>query len=198
MQLYLVTSEEYSSRNTMDVVGEAIRNGVEMVQMREKNKNRMECLRLGRAIKGLCSGSGTKFIVNDDPELAREVDADGVHMGQEDIARYPVADIRGLLGEKILGLSTHSLEDVRAANACDLDYVGYGPVFPTQTKDYSVGIEEIESVLAVSRFPVFFIGGINIPNIRILKDMGAENFAVITAITRAEDIARAIENLREA
>ena len=191
--IYLVTSEEYSDRSTLEIVKEAV-SGVDYVQMREKGKSREELLKLGRELKKICRE--VKFIVNDDPYLAKDLDADGVHVGQEDIQKFSIEKIREVVGDKIIGLSTHSLEQVREANELDIDYIGFGPVFSTQTKEYNVGLDDVRKVVELSKHPVFFIGGIKELNVKSLYELGAENIAVITAITKAEDVKAAIEGLK--
>ena len=192
--IYLVTSETYSTRPTVEIVKDAVKGGVDYVQMREKHLNRKQLITLGKELRRECED--VKFIVNDNPTLAKELDADGVHLGWEDINIFPIKKTREIITEKIIGLSTHSLKQVKIANDLDIDYIAYGPVFTTQTKDYSVGTKHIRDVLNVSKKPVFFIGGINQGNVRQLYDLGAKNIAVITAITRAENPGDAIKGLK--
>ena len=188
--LYLVLSEEYANgRNVIEIAREAVAGGIDMLQMREKRKLQEESLRLGFALADLCRKSGVTFIVNDDPHLAREVNADGVHLGQEDFLRYPMHAVRRILGPgKIIGLSTHSPE--QAIKACSLapDYIAYGPVFPTLTKNYFIGTSGVRSVLQAATCPVVFIGGINASNVDELLAMGAGAIALIRDIMRAENV----------
>jgi len=193
--IYLVTSQEYSDRSTLEIVKGAA-TGVDYIQMREKGKSKEELLALGQEIKKICSENKTKFIVNDDHYLAKELDANGVHVGQEDIGKCPIGEIRKIIGDKIVGLSTHSVEQVRQANNMDIDYIGYGPIFSTQTKNYSLGTKNIKEILEISKKPVFFIGGIKPDNVQKLYDLGVTNIAVITAITKAKDIPAAIGGLK--
>ncbi len=106
--LYLVISEEYGNgRSALEIAASAIAGGVDIIQMREKDKPREELVRLGRELSLLCRERGVKFIVNDDPLIAKETDADGVHLGQDDIRRSPIRKVRELLGpDKIIGVST--------------------------------------------------------------------------------------------
>ena len=193
--IYLVTSEEYSLKSTLSIVREAV-TGVDYIQMREKGKSKDELIKLGKEIKTICSENNTKFIVNDNPYLAKEIDAHGVHVGQKDILKYPIKDIRKIIGDKIIGLSTNSIKQVKQSNNLDIDYIGYGPIFPTQAKDYSLGTDDIKEVLKISKKPVFFIGGIKLDNVQKLYDLGVSNIAVITAITKAKDIPAAIRGLK--
>jgi thiamine-phosphate pyrophosphorylase len=196
--LYMVTSEEYSNgRGSLDVSDAAIKGGVDILQMREKHLSREELGSLGRRLSLLCGQNEVIFIVNDDPYMALEVDADGVHVGQEDIKKYPVKKTREILGDdKIIGLSTHSLDQFKEANGSDCDYIAYGPIFHTKTKDYAIGTENIREVLKMAKKPVFFIGGIDLTNIDAVLREGARNVAVIRAIAQAENITEAARDLK--
>ncbi|MCK5287517.1 MAG: thiamine phosphate synthase [Candidatus Omnitrophica bacterium] len=196
--LYLVTSQEYSGRrNTLDVVKSAVLAGIDIVQMREKEMTRKELVWLGKEIFSLCQEKDIIFIVNDDPLLAEEVGADGVHLGQGDIKIYNLKKTRDILGkEKIIGVSTHSLSQFEKANSSDCDYIAFGPIFSTKTKDYSIGVADIKKVLDLSLKPVVFIGGINLDNLDIILNKGAKNIAMIRALVNAEDIVRSIKDFK--
>lgn len=189
--LYLVLSEEYGAgRSVMSIAEEAVAGGIDILQMREKHKSREDLLRLGSALGELCRKNKVTFIVNDDPLLAAELDADGVHMGQEDLQRCPLDEVRRIIGiDRIIGLSTHSLEQFQRANTLDVDYLAFGPIFPTQTKDYSIGTADIREALRVALKPVVFIGGVNTANIGIILKEGAASVALIRDIMQADDVA---------
>lgn len=189
--LYLVLSEEYGGSIPVTSIAEqAIIGGIDILQMREKHKSREELLSLGHIFSLLCKKNEVIFIVNDDPLLARTLDADGVHLGQEDIRQYPIAIVRQIIGkDKIIGLSTHSLEQFHQANQMNVNYIAFGPVFPTKTKNYHIGTGDISRVLQAASKPVIFIGGINTSNLDILLTKGASNIALIRDIMQAEDIA---------
>ncbi len=189
--LYLVLSEEYGAgRSLMSIAGQAIAGGVDILQMREKHKSRTELLQLGTALAALCRRSGVTFIVNDDPLLAAELDADGVHLGQEDLVSYPIDAARQLLGpDRMIGLSTHSREQFRRANEMDADYLAFGPIFPTRTKDYSIGTGDIREVLRVAVKPVVLIGGVHRTNLSLLLREGATRVALIRDLVEADDVA---------
>lgn len=173
----------------MDIACQAITGGVDILQMREKHKSREELLRPGHILASLCKKNGVTFIVNDDPLLARELNADGVHLGQEDIRQYPIHMVRQLIGQdKIIGLSTHSREQFDAANQMDVDYLAFGPVFPTRTKNYHIGTSDVSKVLQTALKPVVFIGGINTSNLDALLAEGVSNIALIRDIMQAGDI----------
>ena len=190
--LYLVISEEYGcGRNPIEIAKNAIKGGVDMIQMREKHKPTAELVQLGKKLSNLCRGNGVIFIVNDDPMLAAEIGADGVHLGQEDMRIFSFDVARRIMGEdKIIGISTHSIEQFSEANEKGFDYIAFGPVFETKTKDYFLGAADIDKVINAARKPVFFIGGINFLNIDGILSKGAKNIALIRGILEAEDILR--------
>lgn len=196
--LYLVTEEEYSgSRSTLDVAKSAISGGIDIIQMREKNKTPQELLFLGKELSRLCRKSNVTFIVNDDPYLAKEVAADGVHLGQEDLKKYPLEKSREILGAgKIIGISTHSVKEFKKASESSCDYIAFGPVFKTKTKDYAIGTGDVKEVLSTTDKPVVFIGGINEDNISEVLKEGARNVAMIRAITLAGDITLAVRSFK--
>ena len=188
--LYLVLTEECGlGRPSASVAAQAIAGGIDVLQMREKQKSREELISLGKALKTLCRKNGVVFIINDDPYLACELDADGVHLGQEDITLYPIEQVRSILGpDKIIGLSTHSPEQFYQGNEADVDYLAFGPVFPTQTKNYSIGTGHIKNILKTAVKPVFLIGGIDTANLDIVLSAGATRVALIRDIMQAADI----------
>ena len=197
--LYLVLSGECGrGRPVVELAKLAISGGIDILQMREKDKSRSELAELGVKLCKICKDSGVKFLVNDDPVLAKEVIADGVHLGQEDLLTWPVKKTRRLLGDNaIIGVSTHSLEQFKKANGQGVDYMAFGPIFPTKTKDYFIGTKDIGKVLNIAKKPVFFIGGINPANIEELLSLGAKNVALIRAILGEEDITEAAANFKK-
>jgi len=196
--LYLVTSQEYrKDKTTLGVAEEAIKGGIDIIQMREKGMNEHELLDLGHKLSLLCSENNVTFIVNDDPIVARKLNADGLHLGQEDLKEYPISKARDIIGaDKIIGVSTHSIEQFRQADQSECDYIAYGPIFTTKTKDYSIGTEGIEQVIAIAKKPVIFIGGISLSNIDEVLLKGAKNIAVIRAIVESEDILKQTQSLK--
>jgi thiamine-phosphate diphosphorylase len=197
--LYLVISEECCmGRNPVEIAEGAITSGVDIVQMREKNKSLQELVKLGKDLAAVCKSSGAMFIVNDDPMLVHRVGADGVHLGQEDINRFPLTRSRDILGqEKIKGISASSRTQFEKANEEDFDYIAFGPIFPTTLKDHNIGTYDIEYVMKIARKPVFFIGGINMSNIDEILNRGGRNIAVIRAITEASDIGSGSRQLKD-
>jgi thiamine-phosphate pyrophosphorylase len=197
--LYLVTEEEASNgRSTVEVSMEAMKGGIDVLQMREKRKSYGERSILGKHLSRSCKEHGVLFIVNDDPILAKEVDADGVHLGQDDLEKWTLEMTREIIGrDRVIGLSTHSIEQVRQANSLDVDYIAFGPVFPTRTKDYFVGTEDVSVVIKMATKPIVLIGGITLDNVDVLVEKGAEHIAVIRAITQAENIPSRVKELKE-
>ena len=165
----------------------ALRSGVAMVQYRSKDTDDRKRLDEAAALSALCRSHGALFIVNDRIDLALAVDADGVHLGQEDL---PISIARTLLGgDRLIGLSTHSLDEVTAAQGATCDYIGLGPAFPTAVKPdrQVIGPELIREATAINRLPLFAIGGINASNLEILIAAGCSRAAVIGAIMHADN-----------
>jgi len=195
--LYFITSEEFSKgKSTLEVARAAIAGGIDVLQMREKGKKLTELTMLGKELLQICREKGVTFVVNDDPVLAKELDTDGVHLGQSDLEIYPVEKTRQILGDKIIGVSAHSILQFKEANRKDFDYIAYGPIFETKAKDFSIGAEDIDEVMNIAEKPVIFIGGINLANIDTILERGARNIAVIKAITEADDIATRTRELK--
>lgn len=189
--LYLVISQEYGlGASALEIARQAIAGGVNIIQMREKNRPRTELVKLGSALLKLCKKKRIAFIVNDDPLIAKECGADGVHLGQQDLQTYSIAKTRNIIGSgKIIGVSTHSLPELIKANKDkNVDYIAYGPIFPTKTKNYFLGDKDIKEVVRGAKKPVFFIGGINLTNLGVILKKGAKNIALIRDILQSEDI----------
>lgn len=177
--VYLVTDQ---NDGLIDRVGQALRGGISVLQYRAKNRAYRECLTEGLELKSLCARFGAMFIVNDDIQLAKELDADGVHLGQED---GEVADARLMLGPgKIVGKSTHDLEEALRAESDGADYIGFGAIYPTGSKvvTHTPGVAGLESVCSAVRIPVVAIGGIFAGNAAQVIDAGADAVAVISSV----------------
>ncbi len=194
--LYLVVTNPVTSYEA--VTEAAVRAGVKMLQLRMKHVPREEILRTGRALRALTRGTATRFIVNDDPSIAAEVEADGVHVGQTDMSVREVREKFPLLG--LVGLSTHSIEQARAARDERPDYIGVGPVWATPTKDIpdpTLGIPVAAEMIRAAPFPAVAIGGIDAARLPDLVRAGARNFAVVRAVCGASDPYEAIRHLQE-
>ena len=198
-RLYVITdfkrwSEEESSR-----IKEACRGGADIIQLRSKTLDRESLMEAGSAIRNVTAEEGVLFIVNDDPELALAVDADGVHLGQGDIS---ISAARKIFGKKpfLIGKSTHNVRQAIAAEKEGADYIGIGPIFSTPTKpNYgAVGLPLIKEVKNVVRIPSVAIGGIDASCIPSVMKAGAERVAVVRAIFGAADVYEAAQQLKEA
>jgi thiamine-phosphate pyrophosphorylase len=174
----------------------AVDADVGIVQLRMKRAARREIVEVARRVRRITAAGGTLFIVNDDPGIAAEVGADGVHVGQDDM---PPSEIRRLYPElKIVGLSTHSPEQVVAANRENVDYIGVGPVYATPTKeipDPVLGLERMAEMIALSVRPAVAIGGIDADRIAVVAKAGARNAAVVRAVCASENPLLAIKAL---
>lgn len=180
--LCFITDRKLSSLSFEEVVSIVLRAGVKCIQYREKDKFRRELYEEALRLKRLAEEFGAAFIVNDHVDIAVAVDADGVHLGQEDL---PIQEARKIIGiKKIIGISTHSIEQAIDAEAGGADYVGFGPIFHTMTKDVGEpkGTEMLREVKRHVKIPVVAIGGINLENLKAVFDSGADAVAVASAI----------------
>jgi thiamine-phosphate pyrophosphorylase len=176
----------------------ALRGGVDIVQLRDKHADDATLVAAGRRYASLCAAHGALFILNDRPELVVEAGADGVHVGQDD---HPVAHARELVGvERIVGLSTHTPQQIAAANDSDVDYIGVGPVHATPTKPGrpAVGTALVREAAAHAAHPFFAIGGVDASTAAAVREAGAGRIAVVRAITGAADPEAAARALRTA
>ena len=161
--------------------------GVRYIQLRMKEAPRERVLEMARRIRSIVHPP-SYFIVNDDPEIAKAVGADGVHLGQDDM---PMAEARAILGKQaIIGLSTHTPHQTQDACALDPDYIGVGPVFPTPTKkipDPAIGLDGMEAMLGLASVPAVAIGGIDLNNLSDVLRSGARNLCAVRCINNAEN-----------
>ena len=195
--LYAVTDRHWlDGRRLVDVVRESLDGGVTMVQLREKTLDEANFLAEAKELQALCRERGVPFLVNDNVEIAREMDADGVHVGQSDMEAQ---DVRALLGpDKILGVSAQTVEQALAAQAAGADYLGVGAMFPTGTKQDTrpVSYDTLKAICRAVSIPVVAIGGISLGNVSQLSGSGICGVAVISAIYAAKDIQKASADLR--
>lgn len=192
----VITGAMRPELDPVEIARRAVAGGAALIQIREKSLPRPELETLARRIAALCREGGVRFIVNDDPELAAAVDADGVHLGQEDLARFGLERVRAIVGERIVGLSTHSPEQFAVAMAMDVDYASFGPLYPTHAKNYHLGDETVAGLLAAATKPVVLIGGITRDNLPSLVARGCRLAGVIRDVIQAEDIAAATAAFR--
>ena len=189
--LYGITDSRLSlGRSVAEVVGGLLAGGVKIIQYREKDKYAGEMLRECRELRTLTQAAGACFIVNDYVDIALLCQADGVHVGQEDL---PVPEVRRLVGtDMIIGLSTHSPDQARAALDAGADYIGVGPLFATRTKVDVVApvtLEYLDWVVANIQLPFVAIGGIKLHNIGEVARRGARCCALVSELDGAGDIA---------
>lgn len=198
--IYGITAEEYSlGRGNVETVKLLLAAGIKVVQYREKEKNAREMYQECLAIREMTHRAGATFIVNDYIDLAVLVKADGVHIGQDDL---PPEKVREFIGnDMVMGLSTHSPAQAKAAEALDnvIDYIGVGPIFATHTKKNvcdPVGLEYLDYVVRHIKLPFVAIGGIKEHNIAQVLQAGARTIALVTEIVGAPDIAAKVGALR--
>ncbi|MDU1910668.1 thiamine phosphate synthase [Fusobacterium sp.] len=194
--LYGITGDNFANgKSNYQCVEEMIKGGIKIIQYRDKKKSSKEKVEEVKAIRELCRKNNVFFIVNDDVAIAMLVDADGVHVGQDDMKPD---DVRKLIGvDKIIGLSTHSEEQgIAAYNNENVDYIGVGPIFPTTTKDTApVGLEYLEFAVRNLHLPFIAIGGIKDYNIDEIINRGAQRICLVSDILGAENICKKIISL---
>jgi len=181
-------------RDPGDVARAMIEGGVDVIQVRAKALTHPQRVKLGLAVVGVAFRYEVPVIVNDDVDVAFEVGADGVHLGQEDWAAIPrETRVKWLANMRIVGISTHSLEQALAAERDGADYIGVGPIFATATKPgvRPVGLGLIQQVRERVALPFFAIGGITLENVNEVLEAGAERIAVVSAILCAPDVMKA-------
>lgn len=162
--------------------------GVKWVQYRDKEKSRREIYEEAIRLRKLTKDFDAVYIVNDYADISLAVDADGVHLGQDDL---PIEEARKIMGSnKIIGISTHSLEQAKEAEKGGADYIGFGPIFRTTTKDAGIpkGTDMLKEIKRQVHIPVVAIGGINIENIRSVLDIGVDAVAIASAILNGDII----------
>ncbi|MCP9451957.1 MAG: thiamine phosphate synthase [Nitrospira sp.] len=177
------------ARPLVDILKEAAEAGARLFQYRNKTASMKEAYEEARGLKVVASDCGVTFLVNDRCDLALAVDADGVHIGQDDL---PYEYARRLMGpHKLIGLSTHNPEQVKEAARLKPDYIGFGPIFKPGSKedhDPIVGVEGLATIRPLTTLPLFAIGGITLDNAMAVCQAGADGIAVISAVMKAKDV----------
>ncbi len=197
-RLYFCCEARPHGEDPEALLAAALRGGVDIVQLREKSLPRREIELAAQGFRRLCDNYSALFVVNDDPDLARACDADGVHVGQDDIS---AAEAREAVGpDAIVGLSTHSAEQLATSAEQPVDYVSVGPIWETPTKQGrpAVGLELIRHAAREASRPFFAIGGVDPSNVADVVAAGAERICVVRALRDAEDPAAVAESLRVA
>jgi thiamine-phosphate pyrophosphorylase len=188
--LYLITDRSYlKGRDLFKAVEEALKGGVTLVQLREKDISSLQFFNIALKMKELTTRYHVPLIINDRLDIALAVDAEGLHIGQSDL---PITVTRKLLGtKKILGYSANSPEEAVYGEKCGADYLGVGPVYPTGSKSDAgdpIGVPRIKEIVEKVAIPVVGIGGIGIKNIKEVKTSGAKGVSLISAILGSVDI----------
>ncbi len=194
--IYLVTSQTLSAgRTTLEIARTALAGGIRLIQLREKELPASAFLRLAEQMRKITAEAGALLIINDRLDVALAVGADGVHLGQDDL---PIAAARRLAPGLIIGASTHSIAEARQAEKDGASYINIGPLFPTQTKQWTgefLGLDGLRRIAAAVSLPFTVMGGIKPAHIPELRRAGAQIIAVVTAITAAPDPERAARDL---
>ena len=197
LALYAVTDDAWlGERALSDCVEQAIAGGATFVQLREKEMPQIAMVLRARTLAPACRKAGVPFVINDDVEVARIVEADAVHVGQGDAA---VSDARAKLGpDAIVGVSVHTVEQALEAQAAGADYLGVGAVFGTPTKEDATitGVDGLAAICQAVDIPVVAIGGLNERTVSELAGTGADGAAVVSALFSASDIEAAARTLR--
>lgn len=195
--IYGILGEEFSAeRNNIQVTIEMIKAGIKIIQYREKNKEKHDKLKDCQAIRKITKDNNVTFIVNDDIDIALAVKADGIHIGQEDM---PIEIVKSIVGDMIIGLSTHNKNQALEAVEKGADYIGVGPIFNTSTKknvEKSDGLSFLKWVSENIDIPYVAIGGISESNIGEVKKHGGKHFAMISELVGAEDINQKVKAIR--
>lgn len=197
--LYAVTDRRWTGaqENLLSQTEKAIQGGATFVQIREKNLGEAEFEKEARELKSLCAKYKIPFVVNDNVLLAKKIDADGVHVGQDDMSAKKAREILG--EDKIVGVSAQTVEEALLAEEDGADYLGVGAVFPTGSKDDAVEVpfETLKAICSAVKIPVVAIGGITRENVEKLKGSGICGISVISAIFGQKDIKSAASELKK-
>ena len=193
-KIYLVTDEKACLGKDFYVcIEEAIKGGVKIVQLREKNISTKDFYEKALKVKEICKNYGVLFIINDRLDIVQAVGADGVHLGQSDM---PIEKAREILKDKFLiGATARNVEEAKRAELLGADYIGSGAIFGTNTKDNAkkLEMEELKKIVASVKIPVFAIGGININNVSSLKNIGLQGICAVSGILSEKDCKKAVD-----
>lgn len=196
--LYAITDQAFTGeKNLLQQIEEALASGVTFLQLREKIMDKQEFLKEAMAVRKLTRQFGVPFIINDDVEIAIACDADGVHVGQEDLT---AAEVRRRIGpDRILGVTAKTTEQAVKAWKDGADYLGSGAVFPSPTKKNAIGItmDQLTAICSSVPIPVTAIGGITYENVSLLQGTGIAGISVVSGIFGQSDIPAAVRALKE-
>lgn len=188
-RLYAITGEQFHpGRSMLEVMEEAIKGGVDIIQLRDKSGDKAVITEKAKALRELTRKYGVTFIINDYIDIAMEVDADGIHLGQGDV---PLLEARKMVGDKIIGISTHAIAEAILAEQQGADYIGVGPIYPTATKVDVVDpvtIAYVREVVKAISIPFVAIGGIKLHNVDDVIQAGATRICAVSEIVGSEDV----------
>lgn len=195
-KIYLVTDEKAcNGKDFYKCIEESIKGGVKIVQLREKNISTKDFYKKALKVKEICKNYEVLFIVNDRLDITQAVEADGVHLGQSDM---PIEKAREILKDKFLiGATARNIEEAEKAQLLGADYIGSGAIFGTSTKDNAkrLEMEDLKKIVNSVKIPVFAIGGININNVWMLKNIGLQGVCSVSGILSEKDCKKAVENI---
>ncbi|MCK9399750.1 MAG: thiamine phosphate synthase [Bacteroidales bacterium] len=193
--LYIILTKPFLPYTT--IAEKCVAHGIKMLQLREKNLPDRELIKIGKEIRNITKGTGTKLVINDRPDIAAICEADFLHLGQDDIS---INDARKIVGDMKIGLSTHSIEQAKEALKNNPSYIGFGPVYPTNAKaipDKPVGTEQLKQVLGFANIPVVAIGGIFPENIKHVIDAGAKNIVMVRYFMQTGEFNKRVNEIKK-
>ena len=197
IRLYVLISSNITKKSVKETARLVIDGGADAVQLREKTISDRKFISLAREVRDITTKRGSLLIINDRVHVVRKVNADGIHLGQQDMSALEARNIIG--DEKIIGVSTHSITQARQAQKDGADYIAIGPIYPTSTKDHepSVGIEIIHEISEAVSIPIIAIGAITLENLDEVLKAGASRIAVCSAIIGSKDIYSSTRQFKE-
>ena len=197
VRLYVLISNSIATKSVKEASRLVIDGGADAIQLREKTISDSEFISLAGEVRDITTKRGSLLIINDRVHIAREINADGVHLGQHDMCALEARNIIGK--EKIIGVSTHSITQAKQAQKDGADYIAIGPIYPTSTKGHepSVGIEIIHEISEAVSIPIIAIGAITLENLDEVLKAGASRIAVCSAIIGSKDIYSSTRQFKE-
>ena len=197
IRLYVLISSNITKKSVKETARLVIDGGADAVQLREKTISDRKFISLAREVRDITTKRGSLLIINDRVHVVRKVNADGIHLGQQDMSALEARNIIG--DEKIIGVSTHSITQARQAQKDGADYIAIGPIYPTSTKGHepSVGIEIIHEISEAVSIPIIAIGAITLENLDEVLKAGASRIAVCSAIIGSKDIYSSTRQFKE-
>ena len=197
IRLYVLISSNITKKSVKETARLVIDGGADAVQLREKTISDSKFISLAREVRDITTKRGSLLIINDRVHVVRKVNADGIHLGQQDMSALEARNIIG--DEKIIGVSTHSITQARQAQKDGADYIAIGPIYPTSTKGHepSVGIEIIHEISEAVSIPIIAIGAITLENLDEVLKAGASRIAVCSAIIGSKDIYSSTRQFKE-